>query len=80
MDFFTITIFSHTYYVYEKVKTSCKLEIYHYQYAISGYGSNEVSNIYTLHESKLGSRSRTREQFFVSAYRVYICECFDVGM
>jgi hypothetical protein len=46
-------------------------EIYHCHYPVSDYHSNELSNVKTLHERKLCSRSRTSEHFFVSVYHVY---------
>jgi hypothetical protein len=48
-------------------------EIYHCQYAILGYHSEEMSRVNMLHEPKLHvcGRSRTNRQYFVSVYRVY---------
>jgi hypothetical protein len=51
-------------------KVFCKHENYDCYYAISGYHSNEMWNVNTLHDRKL-CRSLTSEQSFVSASRVY---------
>jgi hypothetical protein len=55
----------------ENLKSFCKREIYRFRYAMSGYHSDGISSINMLHERTLCSRSRTREQYFYSVYRVY---------
>jgi hypothetical protein len=42
-----------------------------WNYVISDYHNNELSSVNKLHECKLISMSRTREQYFVSINPVY---------
>lgn len=46
-------------------------EICHFNYLISDYLSNEVSNVNTIRERILYSSTRMGEQYFASVYRVY---------
>jgi hypothetical protein len=48
-----------------------KHQIYHYHYTITGYHSNKLLRVNTLHKHKSCSMSQTSEQSFVSVYCVY---------
>jgi hypothetical protein len=52
------------------ILTFCERKIYHWRCEIPGYHKDELCGVEMSREQKLCSWSRTREQSFVSVYRV----------
>jgi hypothetical protein len=48
-----------------------RYEIYHFNYAISGYLSNEVPNVNAIYVRILYSSTRKGEKSFAAVYHVY---------
>jgi hypothetical protein len=60
--------------------TNITVRLKFWNYKISGYRSNELLSVNMLHQQKLHSRSLTREQSFVSVYRVYYVNTDNILM